>query len=118
MPGPLPKYQPHFTAEEGAQAQQVVRQYHASHAKVRRAKMVLLLAEDPAIPTPTLAALAGVHQNTALKWRRRWGKEGFSLEDRPRSGRPPQFSPQQIIQVKALFLRLPFIHGDSTFLHL
>ena len=88
MSGPLPHYRPHFTAKEIAQAREVVRQYHGSHAKVQRAKMVLVLAEDPTISTPKLAKWVGVHPNTAFKWRKRWTQEGFTLADHPRRGRP------------------------------
>jgi transposase len=111
MCGPFPHYQPRFTAEEIAQAREIVRQYHGSHAKVQRAKMLLVLAEDPAICTPKLASLVGVHPNTAFKWRRRWTEEGFTLEDHPRSGRPPMFSTPQVTQVKAIACQLPAQRG-------
>lgn len=111
MSGPLPHYRPRFTAAEIAQARQVVRQYHGSHAKVQRAKMILVLAEDPAISTPKLASLVGVHPNTAFKWRRRWTEEGFTVEDHPRSGRPPTFSAPQVTQVKAIACHLPAQRG-------
>lgn len=111
MSGPLPTYQPQFTSEEISQAEQVLRKYHASHAKVQRAKMVLMLAENPAISTPALAGSVGVHKKTAFKWRKRWTKQGFTLEDHPRSGRPPDLSPQQIAQVKAVACQLPADRG-------
>jgi transposase len=111
MCGPLPHYQPQFTAHEIAQAREVVRQYHGSHAKVQRAKMVLVLAEDPSIGTPKLARLAGVHPNTAFKWRKRWTQEGFTLEDHPRRGRPLTFFAPQVMQVKAIACQLPAQRG-------
>jgi len=70
---------------------EVIRQYHGSHAKVQRAKMMLVLGEDPALCTPELARVVGVHPNTAFKWRKRWTAEGFTVEDHPRSGRPLTF---------------------------
>ncbi len=93
MPSPYPQYHPEFTQEELDQAQQVIRQHHAPHAEVVRAKMVLILAEDPKIGNDALAEQVGVHYNTAWKWRKRWATNGFRLTDEPRSGRPSDFSP-------------------------
>ena len=93
MPSPYPQYQPEFTPEELAKAQQVIRQHNAPHALVVRAKMVLILSEAPKIGNATLADEAGVHYNTAWKWRKRWATCGFRLTDDPRSGRPSTFSP-------------------------
>ncbi len=93
MPNPYPHYQPEFTPEELAQAQQVIRQHNAPHALVVRAKMVLILSEAPKIGNAALANRAGVHYNTAWKWRKRWATGGFRLTDDPRSGRPSDFSP-------------------------
>lgn len=93
MPSPYPQYQPAFTPEELAKAQQVIRQHNAPHALVVRAKMVLILSEAPKISNAALADEAGVHYNTAWKWRKRWATGGFRLTDDPRSGRPSTFSP-------------------------
>lgn len=93
MPSPHPKYHPLFTPEELDQARQLIRQHNAPHAQVVRAKMVLILAEAPKIGNDALAFRAGVHYNTAWKWRKRWATVGFRLRDEPRSGRPSAFSP-------------------------
>ena len=93
MPSPYPQYQPEFTPEELAKAQQVIRQHNAPHALVVRAKMVLILSEAPKIGNAALADEAGIHYNTAWKWRKRWATDGFRLTDDPRSGRPSIFSP-------------------------
>ena len=63
MPSPYPQYQPEFTPEELAKAQQVIRQHNAPHALVVRAKMVLILSEAPKIGNAALADEAGVHYN-------------------------------------------------------
>ena len=94
MPGPLPLYQPRFSRQEQRQAREIVRKRNVSHGRARRARLVLLLAEDPAISNPEAGRRLGVHENTVRYWRKRWAGEGFSLDDRPRSGRPPSFSPQ------------------------
>ncbi len=93
MPSPYPKYQPVFMSEELAQARQAIRQHNAPHALVVRAKMVLILSEAPTIGNAALANAAGVHYNTAWKWRKRWATGDFRLTDDPRSGRPSDFSP-------------------------
>ena len=93
MPSPYPKYQPIFTSEEVEQARTVMGQHTAPHNQVVRAKMVLILAKHSSIGNDELAEEAGVHYHTACKWRKRWATEGFSLQDRPRSGRPATFSP-------------------------
>jgi len=93
MSGPLPTYQPRFPPEEVAQARQIVRQPTAPYMQVQRAKRVVILSKAPRISTRALAEQGGVHYHTAWKWRKRWTQEGFTLEDHPRSGRPPAFSP-------------------------
>lgn len=49
-----------------------------------------------------------VCQDTVRKWRCRFAAEGLpGLDDRPRSGRPPRFTPAQVAEVKALACQLP-----------
>ena len=72
MPSPYPKYHPVFTPDDLSQARQVIRQHHAPHALVVRAKMALILSETPQISNAALSDAAGVHDNTAWKWRKRW----------------------------------------------
>ena len=93
MSGPEPKYRPRFTQEEIAQARRLARRLKAPSAEVQRAKMVLVLLETPKITNAALARRIGIHINTVRKWRKRWSTQGLSLEDEPRSGRPPVFSP-------------------------
>lgn len=111
MPGPKPKYQPRFTEEEVSEARRVVSQYHASHSKVLRARTVLVLREHPDLPTAKLARRTGASYSMVKKWRRRWAEQGFSLEDRPRSGRPRKYSAAEIATVKALACQLPSQRG-------
>jgi len=107
MSGPLPRYQPQFTPEEIAQAREILGQHTAPYMKVVRAKMVVILSEEPSISNRVLADQVKVHYNTACKWRKRWTQGGFTLEDQPRSGRPAAFSLVQIAQVKAVACQLP-----------
>jgi transposase len=61
---------------------------------VLRAKLAEIVHENPHLAIPQAAEQLGMSQRWVRKWRKRWTQEGFSLEDRPRSGRPPTFSPE------------------------
>lgn len=64
----------------------------AAHWEVVRAKIVLLAAEGAS--NKEIAKRLDTSPQTVSKWRKRFHEEGLSgLEDRPRSGRPPTFSP-------------------------
>jgi transposase len=89
----LPKYQPTFTTEELEEARQVATCHQAPYVQVQRAKMVLALAQAPEISNPELGRHVDAHANTVFKWRKEWSLHGFQLDDHPRSGRPPIFSP-------------------------
>jgi hypothetical protein len=91
--GPQPTFQPRFTPEQVTQARQVAARHTEAHIKVLRARLVLALDERPSLSTPQLARQVGVHQQTARKWRKRWFKEGFTLQDHKGRGRKPAFSP-------------------------
>ena len=95
MPCPVPKYQPTFSSEELDRVRNVVRRRNAPHSMVQRAKLALLLADDPAMTCAEAGRRLDLHPNTPRTWRRRWANEGFSLEDRPRSGRPRTSSPRR-----------------------
>jgi transposase len=43
--------------------------------------------------SPEAGRRLGLHEQSVRHWRKRWCGEGLVLEDRPRSGRPPKFSP-------------------------
>ena len=94
MPGPAPIYQPKFSSDELGEAQGLVRKRQVAHGLVQRARLVLLLDEEPAMSNPEAGRRLGVHENTIRYWRKRWATDEFRLEDRPRSGRPPVFSPR------------------------
>lgn len=93
MPWPKPVHRVPLTEEQIALAQKVARQHSAPHRQVLRARLTLVLAEEPEVPHPEAAARTGLDYNTVYKWRRRWAEQGWSLDDAPRSGRPPSFSP-------------------------
>ena len=93
MRGPPPQYQPHFSESELRQAGKIARKEHGSHAQARRALLAQELARDPGGSSREIGRRLGLHEQTVRKWRKRWAQEGFSLEDKPRPGRPKSFSP-------------------------
>ena len=93
MPGPRPTHRPAFTAEQLADCQRVVRQHTAPQAHVARARLALLLHDEPALDHPTAARQLGKHPNWVRGWRRTWATEGFRLTDKPGRGRKPAFPP-------------------------
>src|SRR5918994_6823134 len=65
----------------------------APHWEVVRARIVLLASEG--LANKEIAARLDTTPQTVCKWRKRFYQEGLGgLEDRPRSGRPPTFSPR------------------------
>lgn len=93
----------------------------SEHRLVLRARILLACASDPC--NETVAQTCGTNRETVRKWRRRWlaaqaalaaaeaGEEGAPslrqtlatlLDDTPRGGRPPTFTPEQITQLIAL----------------
>lgn len=93
MPGPKPTHQPRFPAEQLTQARQLANQYTAPFCQVVRARLTLLLAEDPEMSHAEAARRLAIDEDTVYRWRRRWAEAGWSLDDAPRSGRPRAFSP-------------------------
>jgi len=95
MRGPSPQFQPKFSESEIERAREVARKQHAPHAQVRRARLALELARDPGGASAEIGRRVGMHAETVRKWRKRWTREGLSLEDKPRPGRPRSFSPSR-----------------------
>lgn len=93
MPGLKPIYRPTFSEAEIEECNRIIRQYTAPLHLVQRAKLALLLHEHSDIENPVAARQLGRHENWVRYWRKRWVEEGFSLEDKQRSGRKPSFSP-------------------------
>ena len=109
--GRHPQSQSTFTTEQVEAARQIVALRHAPYVQVQRAKLVLRLAEEPQVSNKDLAELIGAHRNMVSKWRSRWATGDFRLDDKPRSGRPTEFTPSQIAQIKAVACELPCTLG-------
>ncbi|MCD5417524.1 helix-turn-helix domain-containing protein [Candidatus Bipolaricaulota bacterium] len=75
-----------------------------------RAKIVLLAAEG--FDNDAIGRRLYLPRQIVSKWRKRFFQERLDgLEDRPRRGRPPDFSPHVVVQVKALACELPCDSG-------
>jgi transposase len=76
--------------------------------KVQRARIAVALQDNPQASNTELCDMTGAHRSTVQRWRKRWTRHGFALDDAPRSGRPPAFSPLQLAQIKAVACEVPF----------
>lgn len=90
---PLPQYRPQFTEADVAKARDLVRRQTSRQDYVQRARIALLLAEQPTISNPEAARRLGVHENTIRYWRKEWSERGFRVEIRAGRGQKPRFSP-------------------------
>jgi hypothetical protein len=71
-----------------------IRKYTSPYRDVIRAKIILLAAEG--LENDVIAARLDTPRQIVSKWRKRfclWRLPG--LEEQPRGGRPPRFSPQR-----------------------
>jgi len=69
------------------------RKYTSPYYSVIRAKIILLAAQGR--PNDQIAASLSVPRQIVSRWRKRFFEERLAgLEDEPRTGRPPVFSPR------------------------
>ncbi len=91
MPSQSP-FRIELTEDERAVLEKRARTHTAPYWEVVRAKIVLLASEG--LANKEIAARLDTSAQVVSKWRKRFYEEGLAgLEDRPRSGRPPTFSP-------------------------
>jgi transposase len=84
------------SVEDGAKLERLARSQKGAAATARRARMILLLAEGHT--EAETARRCGQEERTVRRWGRRFSKQGLAgLRDRPRSGRPPLFSPRSAL---------------------
>jgi Winged helix-turn helix len=92
MPSQSP-FRIELTKDEPAILEKRAAAHTAPYWEVVRARIVLLAAEGTS--NKEIAARLDTTPQTACKWRKRFYEEGSrGLEDRPRFGRPPLFSPR------------------------
>jgi len=84
---------------------------------VQRARLVLLLDEQPDLSSPEAARRLGQSPSWVRKWRRRWTLEGFGLSDGNRPGQAVQFADWVRALVIAVACELPAERGLSLSRH-
>lgn len=89
-----------LTGEERAEVEQLARSRTAPVRLVERARIVLAAIDGE--QTHMIAARFHISKNTVYLWVRRFNAMGVAgLEDRPRAGRPPQYTPEEVRKVIA-----------------
>jgi hypothetical protein len=63
MPGLKPRYRPSFSVNQIEEAERISNKHTAPHNKVQRAKLVLLLHQQPDMDNPQAARFLGRHEN-------------------------------------------------------
>jgi transposase len=85
-------YQIELSAAEREWLESRARRYTLAYRDVLRAKIILLAAEGRS--NKEIARELHLPRPIVSKWRKRHYQEGSpGLQDRPRGGRPPDFSP-------------------------
>lgn len=80
--------------EQRQNLQRLVRAHSTPQTLVRRARIVLRAVDEDQPTNLQIALEFGCSKDTVALWRKRFGEAGLAgLQDAPRSGRPPVFSP-------------------------
>jgi len=91
----MPRQSPYPIAlsnSEKTVLEDMARKYTSPYFQVVRAKVILMAAEG--LRNDQIAARVSLPRQIVSKWRKRFFEERFEgLENLPRSGRPPSFSP-------------------------
>jgi hypothetical protein len=93
MRGPLPSYRPEFPSTFVEQAEEIARQRTVPYQLRQRATLVQLLYHQPLVSNLEAAQRIQLHPRSVPRWRPRWAKGDFSLEDKLGRGRQAEFSP-------------------------
>ena len=91
----MPRTSPYMitlTNREKSTLEAAARKYTSSYFNVVRAKVILMAAHG--LRNDQIAARVSLPRQIVSKWRKRFFEERLEgLENLPRSGRPPSFSP-------------------------
>jgi transposase len=91
----MPRQSPYsitLTSSEKSVLEDVARKYTSPYFQVVRAKAILMAAQG--LRNDQIAAQVSLPRQIISKWRKRFFEERLEgLENLPRSGRPPRFSP-------------------------
>lgn len=102
-----------LTAEERDELERRAREYTGRYCRVVRAKIVLLAAAG--VANSEIAARLDTSPQVVWRWRKRFFEGGLEgLEDLPRSGRPPVFSPLGSYRGQAAGLRVAGHHRGAA----
>lgn len=86
-------YRIELTAQQRQELEARARAYSSPYREVIRAKIVLMAAQG--LSNEEIARRLDTPRQVVSKWRKRFFEEGMpGLEDLPRGGRPPVFSPR------------------------
>ena len=81
-----------LTSNEKVELEVIARQYTSPYYQVVRAKAILMAARG--LRNDQIASQVSLPRQIVSKWRKRFFEERLEgLENLPRSGRPPSFSP-------------------------
>src|SRR3989442_492131 len=110
MPRKTP-YSISLTSNEKSRLEDIARKYTSPYFQVVRAKVILMAAQG--LRNDQIAERVSIPRQIVSKWRKRFFKDRLEgLENLPRSGRPPSFSPELVMQVKAMACELPKESGQ------
>lgn len=102
----MTKHHVQLSQSDREHLQQLVRQDNIGVKVYRRARALLALDEGATLQST--AALVEVNYNQVAKWRDRYHQDGLALlQDKPRSGRPPQIDGVQRARITALACSTP-----------
>ena len=95
-----------LTGEEEQEIQRLARSRTEPARRVERAQMILLSHEGKTVPA--IARQVGKREATVRRWIERFNEEGIrGLEDQPRPGKPPTYTPEQVGEVLLAALTKP-----------
>ena len=95
-----------LTAAERSAMEKLARSRTASAREVERAHIILLASRGKRVPA--IARDLDVTEITVRTWLKRFNAAGLAgLQDRPRSGRPVTYQPEQVSEVIATALTNP-----------
>src|SRR5215813_10796223 len=83
-----------LSEDERRHLESIARQYTSPYRDVVRAKIVLMASQG--LSNDVIASRLDTPRQIVSKWRQRFYRERLAgLDERPRGGRPPRFSPQR-----------------------
>lgn len=95
-----------LTEEEAKEIQRLARSRTKPARRVERAQMIALSREGKTVPA--IAQQLGVGQACVRRWIERFNAHGLrGLEDLPRPGKPPTYTPEQVGEVLLAALTKP-----------